>query len=90
MNNVKINSNLCWKWNDKFIPLNRLHVNQLNNIRNFIGKNPKNYFNATEEEWQVNIKHQLDYRRVDESISRQVRNKRTPLHSGANLGVIQG
>lgn len=72
---VKIIPNLKWNWKGKFIPINVLHTNQLNHIRNFVGVNPKTYFNVTSEEWIVNLKYQMDVKRIDNMISNQIKNK---------------
>lgn len=67
MNLLGIYNKMNWTWKGKQIPLEKLHDNQLNHIKNFVKKYKGNHYGYSSEGWLKAIDY-IEKQRSKESI----------------------
>lgn len=75
MKTLDMLGNAQWVWKGKHIPLKKLHDKQLQHIREFVGRNPGTWYALSSDFWSNEIKTLLDYRRIDKSLTKQIKRK---------------
>lgn len=69
-------NNYQWIWQGKAIPLEKLHITQLNSINKTLIKHKgSNWFNIDSSDWRVAIKQELEKRRISALITKEFSKK---------------